>query len=209
MEVRCFALNSLTKRWASRGTSSGPFAKGRKWDREDIQPVEEVFSKFAFFDRLKWIAIGRNNHAHVEFEFVVAAEPSNLPIGKDTKQLGLQGHRHFGNFVEEQCSPVRLLKTTGAGSDCPCKRSPFVTEDLAFDQSIGYRGRVDRNKRLVCSCAQLMDRPCHEFFAGPAFAGNDHGNIAARNHFNEIEDFPHRFACADELPGQAFRLNVR
>ena len=83
-----------------------------------------------------------------------------------------------------------------------------MPEDLAFDQGVGDRGRVDCDKGLVGACTQSMDGSGDELLTRPAFSGDDDRNIAARHHLNKVKDLPHGLAGADEFSGQAFGFDV-
>jgi hypothetical protein len=78
--------------------------KWRELDVEDLQPIEEVLAKIAALERLFQIAIGRAITR--TFAFNVRVDQSlELALLRDTKELGLCGCAHLGDFVEKALRP--------------------------------------------------------------------------------------------------------
>ena len=78
----------------------GSCTKNWKHDRDNIQPVVEIFAKLAFFDSFHGVPVRCCQDPNIEFKFVRAAKPANAAVGQHAEQLWLQRHRHFGDFVE-------------------------------------------------------------------------------------------------------------
>jgi len=91
--------------------------------------------------------IGRCDDANVNLERLVAADALKLAILQQAKHFGLRGKRHIADLVEKDRTAMALLELTdplpvGAG-----ERAFLMAEQLAFQQRLGDRGAVDRQKR--------------------------------------------------------------
>jgi hypothetical protein len=56
-----------------------------------------------------------------------------------------------------------------------------VTEQLRFEECLGYAGAIDRDKGPVGAVALGMNRACDDFLAGAALARNQDLGIGARD----------------------------
>src|SRR5208283_638023 len=74
-------------------------AQGRQGQRKDVHAVIEIAAKFVFLDEFVEIAMRGDDHAHVDFNGLVAANALHFAFFKDAKQLGLHGQGHIADFV--------------------------------------------------------------------------------------------------------------
>src|SRR5262249_3038388 len=112
----------------------------------------------------------------------------------DAQEFGLQRHWHFSDFVEKQRSAMRLFETSLPDSYGPRKRSAFMTEDFAFDQSLGNRGGIDGDKWLLLTIARGVYRAGDKLLSGAALANDHDRHVATGDAFDCAEDVAHRFA---------------
>src|SRR4030095_11377881 len=113
----------------------------------------------------------------VELELIRSAQPSHLSIRENAQQLRLERHWHFSNLIDQKRSAVRLLEHTLASSNSAGEGAALMPKQLAFDEGFRYCSRVDRNKRLGFTTAQLLDCPGNDFLARSAFTGDHHGHV--------------------------------
>src|ERR1043166_1847229 len=86
------------------------------------------------------------------------------------------------------------------------KRAFFVAKEFAFQQILRDRIAVDGDEWTILLCATQMERLCHHFFAGTAFAQNQRGR-AGRGHLaDEIEYGLHLRTRANDIPERVSAL---
>src|SRR5262249_20719172 len=145
----------------------------------------------------------------IEFEFVSTPKPPHAAVSKNAKQLGLQGHRHFGNLIDEQGSAVCLfehaLPCCDSSGECPA----FVSEKFAFNQRLGDGGCIDCHERLALAAAHLMNCSCDDFFSSPAFTGDHDRHVTLRDAFDQLKYFSDCLAPTNEVAQTAVLFDAR
>lgn len=84
-----------------------------------------------------------------------------------------------------------------------------MPEQLAFDQICRDRGGIDSHERARPAVAKFMDRLGNQFLAGPAFTGDEHGEIIAQHARDHPVDALHGLATADQRHLFAFTPRQR
>ena len=74
-----------------------------------------------------------------------------------------------------------------------------MAEQLAFQQLFGNRRAIHRHKGRVLAITVEMNGFGDEFFAGPAFPGDQHIGRTVGDPLNQVEHRLHRFALAENL----------
>ena len=180
------------------------FAKRRHLDREDIQAVVKILAEIAFLDGLQEIAVRRRQHAHIDFDRLVAPHPFKLPLLEDAEQLGLQGERDFADLIKQDRPAVGQLETPIALVGRAGEGSLLMTEKLALDECLGNGGAVDLDERFVETLAVEENFVRDEFLAGAVLAGNHHRRVGAADPLDQILQAKNRRAFSDDLaPGDA------
>src|SRR6267378_1998601 len=82
------------------------------------------------------------------------------------QELRLRGEGKVHDLIEEQASALGALELPLLSLMGPRERTLLVAEELRLDQGVRNRATVDRDKRLVTSSTQLMDRASDELLAG-------------------------------------------
>ena len=98
-----------------------PFPKGRNMDRNDIQPVVQVFPEGAFAHHLLEVPVGGGDEANIDGDRFRVANRGDHHLLEDAQQLGLNGRADVGHLVQEQGSSVSHLEQTFFGLDRTCK----------------------------------------------------------------------------------------
>ena len=85
-----------------------------------------------------------------------------------------------------------LLETACPACKRAGKRSPFMSEQLTFDQMLRQGRAIDRHKGRAGSRAELVDGSRGQFLAGSAFAADQHGSGARGHSLDQREHLLHR-----------------
>src|SRR5262249_43761561 len=91
-----------------------PIAQRRQLDAGDRGAEEEIVAKAALLDLLIEIAPRRREHADVDLDGSVAAQPAHLRALENAQQLRLQGRVEVADLVDEQRAAVGLFEHTAA-----------------------------------------------------------------------------------------------
>src|SRR5258706_3926015 len=175
-----------------RGHVLALLAQRRQAKADQVEPVEEVLAEEALLQaRLEFLVRGRN-HAHVRRERRVAADAIELAVGQHTQQARLQVRRHVADLVEEERAALGLLEAAPAHRLRTGEGAALVAEELALQQVLRDRGRVDRDERfrrawaVADGCARL-DPPAR--FRAPR---DEHRPLRLRAASDRAEDLPPR-----------------
>src|SRR5262245_41479581 len=82
----------------------------RERDREDIQPVKQVFSKLAQPEHLAQIAICCSNEPDIHSNGFVRTNSTNLAFLNNTQQAHLKAQRRFRDLIEKHRAARRIFK---------------------------------------------------------------------------------------------------
>ena len=97
-------------------TSSGMSSRRSRSGGTDtgitLKPVIQIFAKGIFGHLLVEIAVGGGDHAHVDGDFVGAADRPHTALLQHPQQLDLHGQRHFADLVKKDGSLVAPLRTS-------------------------------------------------------------------------------------------------
>ena len=93
------------------------------------------------------------------------AHAFELALLQHAQQLHLQRRAHRAHLVEEQRALVRLLEPALAIADGTCERAADVAEEFGFEQRLGNRTAVDRDKTVArgadcCGGSRARPPPC-------------------------------------------------
>ena len=185
-----------------------PVAQRRHVDRNDVEPKEEVFTKLAIGDRLFEVAVGRRDDADVHPYVVLTAEPGELAVLEHLQQLGLERRRHLADLVKKHRAVVGELELAGLLLDRPGKGAALEAEQLRLEQFGRQRCAVHLDERLVAPERGRVQRPRHQLFAGAALAANEDGNVDVGDAIDEVLDFRHPLARAEEHRVAALGLEL-
>ena len=87
-----------------------PLPQRRDEDREDVEPVEQVFAERARGNGILEVLVGRRDQPHVDLDRLDAAEPLELMFLEDPQQLHLDPEIDVADLVEEERPAVRALE---------------------------------------------------------------------------------------------------
>src|SRR4029079_4269383 len=146
------------------------------------ETVEQIQPEASFLGSYAQVAIGGCDDAHVHSSRMLVADALKLALLQDSQQLRLKVQRNFANFIQEKRSAIGKLKSAGAVANRPCKRTPDVSKELAFEEFLWNRSAVHANERLPRPPTALRNGTRNQFLAGTRFALDQHARIGLRNH---------------------------
>src|SRR6185503_16841816 len=132
-----------------------------------------------------------------------------LPFLQDTQQFDLDRCREFSNLIQKNHSTIGHLELALFLRDRAGKRSLFVSEQFALNQSFRNRAAIDGYKWLSRAGAVAMNGASGQLLAGSAFATQKHGCFRGSNAGEKMEDLLDARAVANhvvfqiDLGGQA------
>ena len=181
-------------------------AQRRQVDREDVEPIEQVFAQLAPGDRLVRIAIGRGEDAHVGLLELGRADAHEGARLEHAQQLDLQVERHLGDLVEEQRAAVGALEEAQVLAIGAGEAALLVAEDLALHQVRRDRAAVDGEERMAAPPAEVVHGAGDDLLAGAALAGDEHRHRRRRDPDDLLVDAAHRRRAAPEAGEVAVAL---
>ena len=170
-----------------------------KFDRQNIQPVIEIFAKAFFLDHVEQVAVGRGDDADIDVDLTDAADAADLFFLQGTQDFCLQRNVKFADLVQKQRAVVGDLKQAFFVRNGSGERAFFVAEQLGFEQVFVDRGTVYGLKYLARTQAVGVDRPRDQLFAGAAFAADEDGRIGLGDLDDQLFDLVHLGRDRDDL----------
>ncbi len=77
--------------------------------------------------------------------------------------------------------------------------SLHITEQFAFQQRVGKRPAIHRNKRRVGARAVDVDGLGDEFLSSSAFSGDQDGAVGSADNFDHLEELLHLLTLANQI----------
>src|SRR5260370_19159287 len=121
---------------------SFPVAERRQRNRENIQPIVEVFAEFTVLDHLPQVSIGGGHDANVHLSGACTADCFELALLEHSEDLRLKFQRHISDFVEKQSATIRQREAPNVRIEGARESSPFIPEKLAFYNPRRHRAPV-------------------------------------------------------------------
>src|SRR5882724_3644345 len=157
------------------------FAKRRKQDRKNVQPIIQVHAEPPFGYHLLKILICRGNYPHIDSSRLRTTESFELLLLNHAQELGLKLDRQFANFVEEKRTAISGLKATYSMCQGSSKGASLMSKEFALDQRGGNGRAVDCYKTLLAAGACIMNGSCEDFLPCTRFASDEYGTIHPRH----------------------------
>src|SRR5262245_5350548 len=156
-------------------------------NREDVEAVEEVFAEGAGSDALLEVLVRGGDDACVDVDRPRAAEPLDLPLLEDAKQLDLDVRRQIANLVEEDRRLIRQLETSDLARKRTCVSASLAAEQLALDERGRNGGTVHPHHRAMAPRAELVNLRGKELFSCSRLPLKEHGRIGGRDLLNLLQ----------------------
>ncbi|MCK7492813.1 MAG: hypothetical protein MZW92_15760, partial [Comamonadaceae bacterium] len=97
-----FVAKIVEKVLCQQGDIFSACPKRRHVKRDDIQPVEEVFTKPAIADLLFEMLVCRSNDTNINFDCAGPADTFEFSLLKDSEDFSLGFQTHVTNFIEKE-----------------------------------------------------------------------------------------------------------
>ena len=195
-----FFRQSLQKMPEQQQNVFAAFAQWRYRNRNHIQAIIQILPEYSLRHRLDQVLVRRANQPHIRGNHPVAADPGHGFFFNDPQQGRLLFQRHIADLVQKEGPAGGQFEfSRPALPPGPGKSAPFVTEQFAADQFPWNRAAVQRDIGTAAPGAAMMDRLSKQFFAGSAFALQQHVGISGRCQHRNTDCFPDRRALADDV----------
>ena len=128
--------------------------------------------------------------------------PADRPVGvvlQKAQQHDLAARGHRLNFIQKQCAALGLRDEAAARRLGVGERAALVAEQFAFEQIVGQRAAIDRNKREFVAGTEIMQRARRELLAGPGIALDQHCGIDAGNPFDDPQRLAEYWRGAEQI----------
>ena len=166
-------------KWATSGAmSSGRSRSGGHVDREDVEPVVEVFAELAGLGEVEQPPVGGRDDADIDALGAGRADRLDLALLDGAQQLDLRVERQFADLVEEERAAMGFGELAALVGDGAGEGALLVPEEGGFDQVGGDRAAVDGDERLAGAVAHALDDAGDQFLADAGFAFDQHRDRA-------------------------------
>jgi len=110
-----------------------PVVKGRQVDRNDVQPVVEVFPKVAVANLFQKVSVRGRQYSHVDMKGRFSPYAFELLSLKNSQEFDLGRWDDFANFIQKNVprAPAQSGRLFGDGSG---EGALFMSEEFAFEQ---------------------------------------------------------------------------
>ena len=157
--------------------------------------MEQILAEMPVGDRLREVAAGRGDDAHVDMHGRRPADAPKTLVDQHAQDFRLRLRRHVGDFVEIERAAMRLLeradpaRPVGAGLD---------PEQFALHAVGRDRRRVDDDERAVGARGMGVDQARRQLLAGARGPGDQHARIGGADALDQPAQIGHRRGGADE-----------
>ena len=152
-------------------------AQRRDPDLEDGEPVVEIFAERAACHGRSQVAVGSGDDADVGLQGPRPAEPLELALLEDAKELGLDRRARLADLVEEENAPLCQIDPARLGRVGPGERPLLVTEKLGLEQRVGKGGAVQCDERAPGAARGRVEVAGEDLLAGPGLAPEQDGRL--------------------------------
>src|SRR5207302_7198921 len=127
------------------------------------------------------------------------AQPFELMVLQNPKQLGLQLQRDFADFVEEESALIRQFQAPNLLADRSSKCTLLVAEQFAFQQTGGNGSAIQADETSVLTLAGAMDGAGDQPLAGSSFPQKQDRRLADGDDRNLIQHLFEGRTLSDDL----------
>ena len=152
----------------------------------------------ARLDHRRQVAVRRGDEPHVHPQRTRAAQALEFVLLQHAQDLCLRARAHVADFVEEQRAAVGLLEAADALLVGAGERALLVAEQLGLEEVLLERRAVHLDEVARVPQRVVVDGAGDQLLAGTRFAANQHGRVALRDLFHDVEDALQRRARADD-----------
>src|SRR5207249_1983371 len=120
---------------------------------------------------------GGANDSRVDNDLGGPPNAHEFAIFEKAQELGLDGHRHLADLVQEKRAPVRRLDLSSGALARAGEGALLVAEKLALEQCLGNRSAVDGNEGTRAAMREIVDPSGEDLLAGAALSDQGHAHV--------------------------------
>ena len=153
----------------------------QRWhlNREGTEPIVQIFPQFSFRECLVDVGAGRRQDTNVNRSGLVAARTKQHFILQNLHDSGLQGHWHFGDFVEENRALLGAFDFSETGP-ATVHDASLIAEQFVFEKVRRHVRAVHFEELEPGANRQLVDQSGNGILAAPTLPEDKHRNIRLR-----------------------------
>jgi hypothetical protein len=175
-----------------------PLAQRRNGQHDFAQPVQQILAEAPLGHHHSQILVRGADDARVDGNLGAPADPFDHPLLDEAQQLGLQGHRHVADLVEEEGAAVghfNLAQSLLAGAG---EGALLVAEQLALEQVLGNGRAVDGDEAPVLAPAHLVQGARDHLLAAAGLAQQHHRGRGRGHPFDGAAQLQHAVVARDD-----------
>lgn len=157
------------------------FAQGRDLNGHHIEAIEQIFAEGSFPNAVGQVLVGRGDEPDVNGDRAGSPDPLKFSFLQDAQQFDLHRGRTLADFIEEQCTAIGDLKTSGLHLHGLGKRASFMAKELAFQYALCRCRTIDFDEGFFSARTVLVDGPGNQLFPGAALPADEHGRMGWRD----------------------------
>jgi len=177
-----------------------PLSKRRHLNVDAVQSVIQIGPEPTLSDERFQRSIRCDHDSRIDATHAVAADALDSEILNRTQQLRLRRWREIRHLVEKQRALVRVFEFAATAANSR-GGSILDAEELCLEQRFDDRSSVHRDERRTSTPAQFMNLTSHQFFAGPAFALDQHREVRCGDALDPIAHQSNRPARSNQWRG--------
>src|SRR5215831_6293554 len=109
-----------------------PSPERRHLDRDDVQPIVQIFPKTMLANLRREIVVRGRNHANINMNGVFAADPLELSALQRAQELGLQLKVEVADFIKKERPAIRLFESADPTCHRASESPSFMAEEFAL-----------------------------------------------------------------------------
>ena len=154
-----------------------PLLQTRNTDRELIDTVIQILTKFALLNSRTKILIRSGNQTHIDRNLLVAAYRTHLTFLQRPQQLHLHRIRQITDLIQEDRTAIRRHKSTCLMINRTRERALHMAKELRSSQIFWNGSAIYRYKRSLGSTTLRMNASGNILFSRTTGSCHQHRHI--------------------------------
>ena len=175
-----------------------PGAQRRHGQHVERQAIQEVLAEAACCRLGRQIDIGRADQAHIDLDRGATADPLESAILDHAQEPLLDREAGAGDLVDEQTSTIGQLEAPAPLPHRARERAGFVAEQLAVQERLGQRRRVQLDQRPVPAPRQVVQARRDQLLARAALPDHQDRTVQRRDPRHLLQQVEERRRLADQ-----------
>src|SRR5438093_6433006 len=98
--------------------------------------MEQVFAEAVVANQFAQVAVGRGDQADIDLRGFIRADPPDFALLNDSQELDLKRKRGLRDLIQKYSPSRAAFQQSFAGRCGSGKRTPLVSEQLAFEKRL-------------------------------------------------------------------------